>query len=278
VLDDWAITRRQPSQEGAFMRKAYVGWPLVQIAANMLRGRYTMEMGRKLATRLRERTSAAKFEDPMPWLRKMSTDLGAYCHSFDAILWEEAEAESVKIEALAKKKLDTLDFDLGGGANTPLLYFLVRKLKPQTVLETGVAAGFSSQAVLYALRLNGEGRLFSSDLPYFRINDPEKYIGFVVDNDLRANWTCLIRGDKTNLPRIFSEIDSIDIFHYDSDKSYAGREWAMNLILPRMKKGGAVIMDDLNDNRYFEKFTQSMGVDAHVFEFKGKYVGLFFVT
>jgi predicted O-methyltransferase YrrM len=261
------------------MRKAYDGWPLVQITKNTLRGKYTMEMGRKLATRVRERTFGGKFEDPMPWLRQVRTDLSAYCRAIDPVLWEEADKESVKIEDTAKKKLETIDFDLGGGGHFPLLYFLVRHMKPKTVVETGVAAGFSSQAVLCALRANGEGRLYSSDFPYFRIEEPEKYIGFVVDDDLKAGWTCLVRGDKTNLPNILSEIGGpIDIFHYDSDKSYGGREWAMNLILPRMRKGGAVIMDDLNDNNYFEKFTRSKGIETHVFEFKGKYVGLFYVT
>jgi hypothetical protein len=35
-------------------------------------------------------------------------------------------------------------------------------------------AGFSSSAILTALKENGEGILYSSDFPYFRIKNPEK--------------------------------------------------------------------------------------------------------
>ena len=73
-----------------------------------------------------------------------------------------------------------------------------------------------------------------------------------------------------------SNIDQIDLFHYDSDKSYSGRAWAMNVIMPKMREGGAVVMDDLNDNTYFEEFVTKNGIEAQVFEFEGKYVGLFF--
>ena len=44
-----------------------------------------------------------------------------------------------------------------------LLYALVRTLKPNTILETGVANGHSSYFILSALRANGGGLLHSVD-------------------------------------------------------------------------------------------------------------------
>jgi predicted O-methyltransferase YrrM len=257
--------------------KAYWGFPIVQTAKNFLRGRYAPEMLRKLLTRLKERVVAPPYADPMPWLASTRINVDEFCKKIDGPLWEEAKNSSQKIQNSADAKLERLDIDLGGGGNFPLLYFLVRKMKPSNVVETGVAAGFSSQAILKALEKNGTGRLYSSDFPYFRIQNPEKYIGYVVDDELKDRWTCLVRGDRINLPNILSRIDNIDIFHYDSDKSYSGREWAINLVLPRMRKRGAVIMDDVNDNCYFEDFVKRNNVKAHVFEFAGKYQGLFFV-
>ena len=47
--------------------------------------------------------------------------------------------------------------------NQELLFFLTRFLKPNIVLETGVANGYSSKAILYAIKKNKKGSLFSSD-------------------------------------------------------------------------------------------------------------------
>ena len=78
--------------------------------------------------------------------------------------------------------MENIQYNLGGGADYPLLYFLTRYLNPENVLETGVAAGFSSYAILSALQKNRKGTLYSSDFPYLRIKNPERYIGIVVEN------------------------------------------------------------------------------------------------
>jgi hypothetical protein len=258
------------------MKKAYRGFPITRVTRNFLRPQYTAEMARKLLTRVRERSSRSR--DPLPWLRRECSSLDDYCEGIDKTLWEEVLIKCRRLQISADEKLKALDFDLGGGGNFPLLYFLIRSIRPKTVVETGVAAGFSSNAMLSALKESGEGHLYSSDFPYFRIENPEKYIGFVVDEDLKGNWTCLKRGDRVNLPQILSHVDKIDLFHYDSDKSYSGRAWAINVIMPRMRKGGAVVMDDLNDNTYFEEFVTKSRIKPKVFEFENKYVGLFFVN
>lgn len=271
------VEETRDEREQIAMKKAYWGFPIVPIGKNFLRGHYAAVMLKKLLTRLNERVISPPSADPMPWLLSTRTSLDDFCRKIDGPLWEESKNSSWKLQVAADTKLKSLDIDLGGGGNFPLLYFLVRKMKPSNVVETGVAAGFSSKAILSALKKNRSGRLYSSDFPYFRIQDPEKYIGYLVDDELKDNWTCLVKGDKSNLPDILSRIDNIDIFHYDSDKSYSGREWAIKLILPRMREGGAVIMDDIHDNCYFEDFVKKNKVEASVFEFQRKYVGLFFV-
>ena len=45
------------------------------------------------------------------------------------------------------------------------LYVLVRHLRPEHIIETGVSSGFSSAHFLLALRRNGRGQLHSIDLP-----------------------------------------------------------------------------------------------------------------
>ena len=127
------------------------------------------------------------WEQNLEWIKENVTEVSIFANSISSTLWEEAITQSKILEENAKKTLENINYDLGGGADYPLLYFLTRYLVPKNVLETGVAAGFSSYAILSALKKNGKGTLYSSDFPYFRIKDPERYIGIVVEKNLRKN-------------------------------------------------------------------------------------------
>ena len=61
------------------------------------------------------------------------------------------------------------EYGIGGGTkfNNLVLYFLVKKLKPKIVIETGVAAGVSSYFILKAMHENKKGKLISIDLPNY---------------------------------------------------------------------------------------------------------------
>ena len=82
-----------------------------------------------------------------------------FCKSIDLNLYNEILKDVVLIEKEAKYKLSNLSVKLGGGGNFVLLYFLARKLKPEIIVETGVAAGWSSLAFLRALSKNGFGEV-----------------------------------------------------------------------------------------------------------------------
>lgn len=150
---------------------------------------------------------------------------------------------------------------------------MTRKLKPGVAVETGVAAGFSSYATLLGLEANGFGTLFSSDLPYFRIPHPEQYVGVLVPEELRGRWQLSIDGDRLNIPKILGQVSCIDFIHYDSDKSYRERKWAMEQLMPLTNKGFVVIMDDIQDDSYFAELVSGT-TNWHVFRFEGKYLGV----
>ena len=105
----------------------------------------------------------------LKWIKENVTEVSNFAKTISPHLWEEAKTQSKIIEQNANKTLENIPYNLGGGADYPLLYFLTRYLSPGNVLETGVAAGFSSYAILSALQKNGKGTLYSSDFPYFRI-------------------------------------------------------------------------------------------------------------
>ena len=156
----------------------------------------------------------------------------------------------------------------------PLIYFLVRCYQPEKIIETGVAAGCSSETILQAIKKNNKGFLYSSELPYFKIDKPEKFIGFVVSNELKNLWKLDIRGDHYALDEFINICSKIDFFHYDSDKSFRGRDFVMRKISKHFNPNATVIMDDINDNLFFKNFVEKEKLEFKVLEFQGQYVGL----
>jgi predicted O-methyltransferase YrrM len=137
----------------------------------------------------------------------------------------------------------------GGGGNEALLYFLVKMISAQKVLETGVAAGSSSRSLLEAMDTIGSGKLYSSDLAM--LLDKEK-VGILVSEKYRKNWFLAKKGDKENLPKIFKIENFFDLIYYDSDKSYSSKKWFHSVIiknpLPKI-----LIYDDIDRDHFFSE-------------------------
>jgi len=230
-----------------------------------------LELARKIGARCKGKPDpAADFS----WLRKNQESFESWAKSINAVAWDESLRFSEEMHRSAKNKLASVPFALGGGGIYPVLYFLTITKKPQTVVETGVAAGYSSQTFLKALRRNGSGKLYSSDFPYFRLPDPERYVGILVDDELRTDWSLFLEGDRTNLPMIMRQVTQIDLFHHDSDKSYAGRQLALDVIREKLSPSSYVLFDDIHANNFFHDLVTGADVDFKVFEFEGKFVGL----
>jgi predicted O-methyltransferase YrrM len=248
---------------------------LLNVGANSLRRRNFGVMLNKVKIRIQERDLKQLQQGNLSWCKTHALSAEPFLKSLDSALWEETLNTCGTIEEQAQKKLAVIGLDLGGGGHYPLLYFLTRYLKPSTVMETGVAAGWSSQAILTALKRNGgKGHLYSSDFPYFRYENPERFIGYVVDDSLRVRWDLHIDGDRNNFPLILSKVDHIDLFHYDSDKSYAGRAYALEAVKAKLAPQAAIVFDDIQDNPHFKDFVEKDSLPFRVFEFKGKYLGL----
>ena len=244
------------------------------IFSNIFNSNYFFVIIKKILKRFEKNTSL----DAKKWVKfntKYTTE--EFCQLIDPQLYDEILLDILSIEKEANDKLSKLSISLGGGGNYILLYFLVRKLKPNTVVETGVAAGWSSLAILRALRKNGNGKLYSSDFPYFRLKKPEQYIGYLAKNEInKINWFLDIRGDEVAIPEILKIIgnNSIDLFHYDSDKSYSGRDKVLKVIYPKINSNSIMIFDDIQDNLHFKNFIEKTKKEYFVLEFKGKYLGI----
>lgn len=220
---------------------------LANVLHNAARPGYLPVMANKALRRLeREETASSA-----AWARERLVPAKILCTKHDHRLWAEAESWYEYFLPRAQERLAQVDVPMGGAGEVRLLYFLVRWRKPEHVLETGVAAGFSTEAILAAMMANGRGTLHSSDFPYVRLRSPEKHIGILVSDEHKRRWRLHLEGDRRNLPRILDQAPRIGLFHYDSDKSRGGREFAWRTVYPHLEPGAVCVMDDIHNNLFF---------------------------
>lgn len=172
----------------------------------------------------------------------------------------------------ATRRANSAQVAMGGPGDLGLLYAAVTLTKPRAVIETGVAYGWSSLAILAAMETGG--RLISVDMPYAKMNN-EPWVGIAVPDALKANWTLIREPDRNGLEKaIRAAGGAIDLCHYDSDKSYPGRQYAYPRLWKALRPGGLFISDDIQDNFAFRDFCAENGLDFQVTESAGKFVGL----
>ncbi len=166
--------------------------------------------------------------------------------------------------------------------NALLLYWLVRQLKPRTIVQCGVCNGLSSAFMVMALAKNGpEGRLHAIDLPpVFDADDPAwtikgKVYGHVIPEGKTSGWLVPapyrdrfdVRSGNAEilLPKLVDELDSIDLFYHDSDHSYAHMMFEFREARRKLAPGGLIVADDIAWNASLWDFADQQGVPAYNF-------------
>lgn len=188
----------------------------------------------------------------------------------DVIDFEEAFQVDLKN---AKQIEDSIPLKMGGGGDGHLLFNITKQANPEVVVETGVAYGWSSLAILLALEANKKGKLLSTDMPYAKMNN-ENFVGSVVPDRLRDRWSLFRLPDRQALRKIARLHKEIDIVHYDSDKSYRGRKWAYPFLWNLLKDGGLLVSDDINDNTGFFDFSKQVETEPLVVGYGDKFIGI----
>ena len=159
-----------------------------------------------------------------------------------------------------------------------MLYLLVRKLRPEIVVETGVARGFSSAYMLLAMHQNGRGHLYSIDLPAqqvaveedparashrYTLSDGQKHsqyeIGYIVPEYLKHRWTLLLEDARQALPELLNKLGTIDIFYHDSLHTYEHMNFEFDAAWPHLKEGGLLLSDDVLWNNAFHEICKAQG-------------------
>lgn len=130
-------------------------------------------------------------------------------------------------------------------------YTLIKLLKPEIVVETGVGAGVSSWTILRAMEENGVGRLVSIDLPTPNTELlPE--VGYLVPGDLRHRWELRTGPSQQILPQVLEELVEIDLFQHDSRHSYSNQLREYQTAWPFIKPSGMLVSDDVSNDALYD--------------------------
>jgi hypothetical protein len=196
------------------------------------------------------------------WAEPLHAMLGlpADCAEIEAFatVWDEmASTVGVRGQGAGEHAKLSLSFD----ANKFLLGALwcaTRHTQPQRVVETGVARGISSRVMLEALARNGNGHLWSIDLPH-----PANYqLGIAVTDRLRRNWSLRLGTSKVLLPELLDELGQIDLFMHDSLHTARNVEFELHLAWRHLRPGGMLFADDVHKSLGFHRFVQAENVQS----------------
>ncbi len=133
-------------------------------------------------------------------------------------------------------------------------YAIVKLLKPDIVVETGVGAGVSSWTILQAMEENGSGKLISIDLPTPNTKLlPE--VGYLVPENLRGRWDLRTGPSQRLLPQALKELEQVAIFQHDSRHSYTNQLREYQTAWPFIKTGGLLVSDDVSNDALHDACT-----------------------
>jgi predicted O-methyltransferase YrrM len=114
-------------------------------------------------------------------------------------------------------------------------YAVVRAIKPEVVVETGVHDGLGSALLLRALERNGSGRLVGFDI------DPAS--AWLVPARLRGAYELVIGDVRETLPRILADT-RVDLFIHDSLHTYDHEHFELELAVTHGSDSLVLVSDN----------------------------------
>jgi len=151
-----------------------------------------------------------------------------------------------------------------------LLYVLVKSKKPQLLVETGVANGVSTSAIMSALHEdNSSGSLNSFDvLPETK----EAYLG-------KGKWNFHLLDKKRTHKQLSVAVGNsplVDIWLHDSNHGYRWQKFEYLLALSRLKEDGVLISDDIDASPAWGELAKSHFRESYIIFDSRKFVGIAF--
>ena len=144
-----------------------------------------------------------------------------------------------------------------------MIYCINRIVKPEIVVETGVAAGYSTAIILKALEDNRVGMCYSIDLPpktFLRSIGVEAEIpaffkvGYLIPSWLCGRWKLILGDARQELPALVNKVPFIDIFLHDSLHTYEHMSFEYKVVWSKIKEDGLLLSHDVMWNKAFLEF------------------------
>jgi hypothetical protein len=212
---------------------------------------------RALRRELRLRPERPSSRPDRDWERRLHELVGAPWPCPDAeqfaAAWRAAK-ETMAEHDLAVGRANYGDDDDADPGLARAYWCLVQHLRPQAVVETGVAHGLSSRVILEALSRTGEGRLSSIDLPAMTILERRAEIGAAITPELRDRWEYLEGSSRRWLRPLLARLGEIDLFIHDSLHSTRNVRWELEQAWSALRPGGFVVVDDVDFNWGYRDF------------------------
>lgn len=232
------------------------------------------ELGRKIIKNTFNRGASTKGkESSNQWAASIAISQEEAIENLFGAKSEKFSSQFPEVYQTALDRQNSCPIKMGGAGALELIYHACEFTQAKNVVETGVAYGWSSLAALMSLQKRN-GILYSSDMPYLGQNG-DQYVGYVLPEQLKKNWKLYRFADRESLPKIFGEVNEVDVVHYDSDKAYNGMLWAYGELYKNLREGGVFISDDINDNSAFQDFCSGKNILPTVISFEGKFIGVF---
>ncbi|NUE03545.1 class I SAM-dependent methyltransferase [Halorubraceae archaeon YAN] len=199
----------------------------------------------------------------------------------------------------SRREVDPPHYFFDAHFNTCVNYYsLIRKYEPTVLLETGVYNGVATLSMLFALKENGSGTLYSIDNS-INIDNPRKMDakgdegavnhdrfysrrgqscgdsaivpknkrpGWIIPDELEKGWE-LTEGDSRDvLPGMLEELGEIDFFVHDSEHSNARMFFEFELVWNHLSQAGIMLSGHVAQNDAFETFAEERSCDHGVYD------------
>lgn len=148
----------------------------------------------------------------------------------------------------------TTDYDLGSRSQAALFH-LIALVKPESVIETGVAAGASTTQILMALAHEGFGKLLSIDVT------PQ--VGELVPLELKDRWLLEVlpeRDREDAFRNVLVRHSGYQVFVHDSDHSEKWQRFEYETASEFAGPKAIICSDDVEASPAFMDFCISRGL------------------
>jgi len=206
-------------------------------------------------------------------------------------MYRVARAPLARVTGRAPEELDRAFAELGpvhqqlraeaGGLpsagaliQAPLLYVMVRVLRPQRLIETGISSGYSARLILEALDRNGSGHLDSIGVDVLAMKQEEtgpgaalrgRHVGWLVPERLKGRWTLHIGRSEEVLPTLVPPGPrDLDLFLHDSLHQYPTMHWEYSTAFPALSPGAILASHDVHANAAWGDFLRERGLAGDV--------------